>query len=313
MKIRLSLRDVELICFLGRYKQIKSVDCKKVYKSKDYYRKRLKVLEKEKYVKREKGNYIKLDIEGKRLLQDLGYENYNLCRNKEYKDRIKDIAKIAMLGFEDGINFTPSWELKDNNVYTEFGRKYIGKLEILQNKYWVYYISNRNNPMYIRQILNDINKIVSNDNVIVFLENFNIISKRNKYFTIIDKSIQIIKPTEENLELIKTIKDIGEYDIEKEIYKGKEILLSNWTKADFMTEDEKYIIFMPFIDIQKIHILNIAYNENKETNKQIDVLTLKENKKKVEQMLVKNTNIIEIDRCLEKIRNENGTFEQYFL
>lgn len=35
MKIRLSSRDVELICFLGRYKQIEVVDCKKIYKSKD--------------------------------------------------------------------------------------------------------------------------------------------------------------------------------------------------------------------------------------------------------------------------------------
>ena len=39
MKIRLSSRDIELICFIGRYKEIKSVDCKKIYKSKDYYRK----------------------------------------------------------------------------------------------------------------------------------------------------------------------------------------------------------------------------------------------------------------------------------
>ena len=38
MKIRLSSRDIELICFIGRYKQIKSVDCKKIYKSKDYYK-----------------------------------------------------------------------------------------------------------------------------------------------------------------------------------------------------------------------------------------------------------------------------------
>ena len=45
MKIRLSSRDIELICFIGRYKQIKSVDCKKIYKSKDYYRKRLKIVE----------------------------------------------------------------------------------------------------------------------------------------------------------------------------------------------------------------------------------------------------------------------------
>ncbi len=148
MKIRLSLRDIELICFLGRYKQIEAVDCKKVYKSKDYYIKRLKILEKAKYIKREKRYYIKLDIEGRKLLNDFGYDNYNLCRNKNYQDRIKDISKIAMLSFEDDIKFTPSWELKESKVYTNFERKYIGELEIETNKYIVYYIANRTDSLY---------------------------------------------------------------------------------------------------------------------------------------------------------------------
>lgn len=305
MKIRLSSRDIEFICFIGRYKQIKSVDCKKIYKSKDYYRKRLKVLEKAGYVKRENTYYIKIDIEGRRLLQDFGYESYNLCRNKDYKDRIKDVAKIAMLGFEDDINFIPSWELKENNIYTDLGRKYIGELEILQNKYIVYYISNRNNPLYVRQTLTDINKMFSNDKVIVFLEDFERMNKRNKYFTISGKSIQVINPTDDNLELIKAIKDIDIYDIVKEIYKGKEILLSNWNKADFMTEDKKYIVFMAFIDTGKLHKLNIAYGDNKESKKNIDILTLKGNRSKINEILVKPTNIIEIDRCLDKVRNES--------
>ena len=58
-----------------------------------------------------------------------------------------------MLGFEDDINFIPSWELKENNIYTDLGRKYIGELEILQNKYIVYYISNRNNYKCIINLL----------------------------------------------------------------------------------------------------------------------------------------------------------------
>ena len=53
MKVRLTERDIELIIFLGKYKKIKGTDCKKIYRSKDYYRKRLKVLEKAKYIKRE--------------------------------------------------------------------------------------------------------------------------------------------------------------------------------------------------------------------------------------------------------------------
>lgn len=303
MKIRLSPKDVELIYYLGRYKQIKSFECKKLYKSKDYYRKRLKVLENARYIKRAKGYYIKIDTEGKKVLQVLELTNNNQCRNKEYKDRIKDIAKIAMLGFEDGIDFIPSWELKEN-IYTEFGRKYIGKLIIQQNEYIVYYISNRNNPIYIKQVLTDIDKITFNDKVIVFLENLNRINKRNKHFTRCYKSVQIIKPTEENLELIKIIKEIGTYEIVNTIYKEKEILLSNWDKADYMTEDENYIICMPFIDMHKIFRLNVYFNEKEQTKRHIDILTLQENRKKIEQLLNKSSNIIEIDGCIEKVRKE---------
>lgn len=85
----------------------------------------------------------------------------------------------------------------------------------------MYYISKRNNPLYEKQTLTDINKMFSNDKVIVFLEDFDRMNKRNKYFTISGKSIQIINPTDDNLELIEAIKDIDSYDIIREIYKGK--------------------------------------------------------------------------------------------
>lgn len=88
------------------------------------------------------------------------------------------------------------------------------------------------------------------------------------------------------------------------MYKGKEILLSDWNKADFMTEDKKYIVFMPFIDTRKLHKLNIAYGDNKEAKRNIDILTLKGSRSKINEMLVKCTNIIEIDKCLDKVRNE---------
>jgi len=40
----------------------------------------------------------------------------------------------------------------------------------------------------------------SNDKIIVFLEDFERMNKRNKYFTINGKSIQVINPTDDNLE-----------------------------------------------------------------------------------------------------------------
>ena len=148
-------------------------------------------------------------------------------------------------------------------------------------------------------------------NVMVFWENFNLINKRNGYFVIGDKLVIIINPTEENLKIMKMLNDIDIYDVIQEVYKGKEVLLSNWDKADYVTDDKQYIISMPFIDTAKLHKLNIAYKDNKETSRKIEILTLKENKKKIDEILAKKTNIIEIDDIIVKVKNQISCFNKY--
>ena len=64
MKRRLTEKDILLLEFLCKYKMMLATDSKKIYKSKEYYLKRLKVLEKEQYIKRVNRYYIKLDIKG---------------------------------------------------------------------------------------------------------------------------------------------------------------------------------------------------------------------------------------------------------
>lgn len=304
MSVRLNVKDLELIKFLRTYKQMKAIDCKKIYRSKDYYLKRLKVLEKERYIKRENRYYIKVDIEGRRLLNDLCYENYNLCRNKDYQDRIKDIAKVAMLGLDSDIEFIPSWELKDKHVYTDLGRKYIGELKYMGKKCIAYYISNRNNPIYARQIATDIDKMFSYDNVIVFIEDFNMINKGNKYFMLGKNSLELIRPSEENLELMRLFESIDLYEVLKLIYKGKEILLSDWDKADYMTEENLYIFLMPFVDTVKLHKLNVFYKSSTGSSKKIDIVTLKENRDIIDKVLKRKTNIVELDEWLKKLQIE---------
>ncbi len=139
------------------------------------------------------------------------------------------------------------------------------------------------------------------DKVIVFLEDFNKINKKNKYFMISDKSIQIINPTEENLELIKLFKDVHIYEIVRDIYKGKEILLSNWRNADYMIENERYILSMPFIDTEKLYKLKVFFNSNETKDKKIDIVTLKENKEKINEVLEHRSNIVELDEWINAI------------
>ncbi len=271
-------------------------DCKKIYNSKDYYRKRLKTLENERYIRRINTSYIKLDDKGTKLIKAFGYNYSFSCRKKEYIERMCEIAKIAALTLGSNMKFIASWDLKDNNIFTETSRKYLGELSYNDKKTLVYYISRNKQISYISQVRNDIQKIVGYNDIIIFTENMKIL-KQNSNFIFGKNSTIIIEPTYKNLEIIRNIEKIDFYKIVKKFY-SKEMLLSNWKNADYMTEGEEYIILMPFIDTEKLHRINIFFNNNKGTNRKISIMTLKENKEKIEEILTKKTNIVEIDESL---------------
>lgn len=304
MNLRLSEKDIELLTFLKKYKIMLATDSKKIYKSKGYHHKRLKVLEKERYIKRVNRYFIKLDITGTRKMREMGYDYYRICRNQDYQYRVKEIMKIATLTIDSTIQFLPSWEIKNDNIYTEIGRKFIGKLTYQGKDYITYYISKDKKRVYVSQTVSDLQKTIEYKNAIVFLEDINMLNENNQYFMFGKESTLIIRVNKENLEKMRYFQKIDIYEILKQIYKGKEILLSNWIKADYMTQDKEYIIVMPFIDTEKLHKLNIFYNNNKNTNRKIDIITLKENKEKIEEILTNRTNIIEIDNLLGGIDGE---------
>lgn len=272
-------------------------DCKLIYGTKDYHRKRLKMLENEKYIRRVNSLYIKLDVKGTKLVKTFGYDYNNYCRTKEYIGRLNEIAKIAAITINSDIDFIASWNLKTNNIFTETSRKYIGKMNFLGMDRIVYYIANHKTNTYISQVVNDIQKIIKYDNIIIFMEDFNFINEKSKFYFGKDSTL-IIKPTNKNLDIMKKLKEIDFYEIVKQIYSNKEILLSNWKRANYMTTDKRYVIVMPFLDTERLRGLNIFYRNNQKGNRKIDIITLKENKEKINEILIKNTNIIEIDNWL---------------
>lgn len=278
-------------------------DCKLIYNAKDYHRKRLKVLEKEKYIRRINKFYIKLDDRGTRMVKDFGYDYNFSCRRKEYVDRLNEVARIAALTIDSNIDFIASWNLKDNNVYTQTSRKYLGKLTYQLKDRMVYYISKDKQITYISQIINDIQKLLEYKDIIIFIENIRILNN-DKSFVFGKETTLIINPTIHNLSIMRKLEKIDIYQIVKKIYNDKEILLSNWKKADYMTEDRKYIILMPFIDTEKLHKLNLFYRNNQKINRKIDIITLKENKEIIEDILTNKTNIIEIDNWLGGINED---------
>ena len=277
--------------------------CKLIYNAKDYHRKRLKVLEKEKYIRRINKFYIKLDDRGTRMVKDFGYDYNFSCRRKEYVDRLNEVARIAALTIDSNIDFIASWNLKDNNVFTQTSRKYLGKLTYQLKDRMVYYISKDKQITYISQIINDIQKLIEYKDIIIFIENIRILNN-DKSFVFGKETTLIINPTIHNLSIMRKLEKIDIYQIVKKIYNDKEILLSNWKKADYMTEDRKYIILMPFIDTEKLHKLNLFYRNNQKINRKIDIITLKENKEIIEDILTNKSNIIEIDNWLGGINED---------
>jgi len=289
--------------FLAKYKMMLGSDCKKVYKTKDYHRKRLKVLEQEKYIRRVNRLYIKLDDKGTKMVKEFGYNYSFTCRKKKYIDRLNEIARIAALTIDSNIEFIASWDLKDSSIYTETSRKYLGKLKYQDKESIVYYISREKHISYISQAINDIQKIMDYKNILIFIENMNILNEKQSFVFGKDSTI-IINPSKENLTIFKELEKIDLYEIVKKIYSDKEILLSNWKKAEYMTEDRVYIVVMPFIDTEKINRLRMFYKNNPKEKRKIDIITLKENKEKICEILTNKANIIELDNWLGGINGE---------
>lgn len=302
--MRLTEKDIQLLSFLGRYKIMVAAEAKKIYKGrKIYYIRRLKALELGKYIQRMDYYYIKLDINGTKLIRKLGYRYNGLCRKKKYQERIRDISKIATLTLDSNIEFLTSSEVKDDQVYTEVSRKFIGELFYQNKKFISYYISKEKDNSYIKQVINDMRKTINYKYALIFLENFRLLNKSNQYFMLGKENTLIIKPNKSNLDRMKTFQELDFYEILLQIYKGKEVLLSNWEKADYMTEDT-YIILTPFIDVEKLHRLNIFYNSKENQKKKIDIITLKENITKIKEILTNNANIIELDGWLGGISED---------
>ena len=279
------------------------VDCKRIYKSKDYHRKRLKVLEKERYIRRINKLYIKLDDKGTKLVRKFGYDYSFQCRSKEYMERMREIAKIAGITIDSDIDFIASWNLKESNELTNRGRKYLGKMIYKEKETYIYYIAKDKQIGYITQVINDIQKMTADKNVIIFMENLELLSKNQKY-VFGKESTVVIKYTNRNLQILKELINLEIYETIKKIYNNREILLSNWGKANYMTEDKDYIILMPFIDTEKLHELNVFFNKKANEDKKINIMTLSENIKKIGEILIKSIECIELDNWLGGIDDE---------
>ena len=86
---------------------------------------------------------------------------------------------------------------------------------------------------------------------------------------------------------------------------NKELLISDWDNADYLLDENKYIIEMLFINTEKIEKLKWYYKENSNSLKRVEIITIDENKEKIKEIVGDN-------RCSVKVIDKNwlgGIFE----
>ena len=292
----LSKKDYEVLNFLLKYKMLKVEDATLIYKTKRYYRERINNLIYKKYVKRYK-SFIVLDKEGRRALGETGNNYIKNIKNEAYMERLKNIASIATLSIDSPSKFIPSWEMKEKDKFTETARRYIGKIMIDNEEFLTYYISAKKEHVYIKQLIFDINKAINYDNIIIFVENFDAINKRYSNLAFGKYKTLIILNTDENKEIIRKYNSIYPYEILERIF-DDEILVSDWEKADYLLEDGTYILYMPFLDTEKIERINWYYEENTNTKRNINIVTLRQNEQKLKEILNNKCSIKIIDNYI---------------
>lgn len=293
---KISKEDKEVIKYLSKYKIMSVEDTKIIYNSNWYHRKRINKLIEEGYIKKYKFYYIELDRKGRKLVGVTGKDYIKNKNNEAYMERLKQISNIATMTINSDIEFIPSWEMKDREIYTDAARKYQGKLIIKNKTYLVYYISDKKEKRYIHQLLCDINKVIDYEDIIIFVDKLNKIENELKSLKFGKNHTYIIINSKENKELIKQYSNIDFYEIVKKIYGERtQVLISDWKLSDYLLDTSHYVCNMLFIDTEKLNAIKWFFEENENTNKTIDIITLKENEEIIKKEVSQNVRILTIE------------------
>ena len=299
----LKKEDLEVLKFLSKYKMLKVEDATLIYHTKRYYRDRINKLINKGYVKRYK-SYIILDKKGRKILGEVGQGYIKNIKNETYMERLKAITSIATLSIDSTIKFEPSWLIKEKNIFTETARRYIGKLIIDHKEYLTYYVSKKKEVVYIKQLLFDINKSFNYENIMIFIEDSGVICPKYSNFSFGKENTIVIVNDDNNKELLKKYPNINWHEVLETMY-NKELLISDWDNADYLLDENKYIIEMLFINTEKIEKLKWYYKENSNSLKRVEIITIDENKEKIKEIVGDN-------RCSVKVIDKNwlgGIFE----
>ena len=291
--------EINLVKFIAKFQYLSVNDTKYFFSTQKYYRARITSLVKKKIIRRIKSTLV-LDEIGIEYCKLFGYEYTVLNRNQKYLPRLLYISNLgAFYNKSKNVNFTPSFTIKDKEMFTITARKFIGVFDIGGIEYLAYYISSDRDNKYIKSVIYDIQKEHKYRNIIVFV---NDIKRLNlEEFAFGYNSVLILEDNEQNRESLKTLNSVNWSKFIQRIYKNR-IFLAEYNFCDYTDYKNKYVSYFYLLDSEKINRIKYFLRENK--NKYADIICTKELKTQIEKELPNvNYYTINLEDYIDKERH----------
>ena len=250
--------EISLIKFIAKYQYLNVKDAKYFFNSSRYYRNRIKDLIDKKFLRKIKWILV-LGKSGIQYVQALNFEYNKLNKNEKYKERLLRLSNIAAFYCNcNTVHFTPSFAIKDKQVLTTTGRRFIGIFDINGFDYLVYQILKEHDNKYIESVAYDIQKERKYKNIIVLVDDFSRIDLN--YFSFGNNRILVIEDNDANREKLKYLHSIRWKELVNKCY--NRVYLAKYYFCEYTNDKDKFINTFCFIDTEKITRLKIFMKES---------------------------------------------------
>ena len=250
--------EISLIKFIAKYQYLNVKDAKYFFNSSRYYRNRIKNLIEKKFLRKIKWTLV-LGQSGIQYVELSNFKYNKLNKNQNYRERLLHLSNIGALYYNcNTVSFVPSFSIKDKEVFTTTGRRFIGLLNINGFEYLTYQILEEHNNKYIESVAYDIQKEMNYKNFIILVNDINRINLDD--FAFGKNKVLVIEDNENNREKLKYLHSIRWNELIDEYF--KDVHLSEYTFCEYSNNKDKYINTFYFIDTEKIIRFKYFINES---------------------------------------------------
>lgn len=291
--------EISLIKFIAKFQYLNVSDAKYFFSSKKYYRNRINNLISKRLLKKNKLTLV-LDELGIEYAKLFNFEYTRRNRNKKYISRLLQLSNLgAFYNKCDLLTYTPSFSLKDKEMFTITARRFIGIFEINGFDYLAYKITSEHDNKYLMSVIYDIQKEKKYKNILILVDDISRININDFAFGM--NEVLIVEDTLENREKLKYLHSINWTKLLNKCYNNK-IILSEYSFCDYIDYKNNYISYFYFLDTEKITRIKQFLRENK--NKNANIICDKQLEKELKKELpTAKYNVVNLEEYIDKERN----------